>query len=47
MQADEILVLKDNAVEEIGSHQELLARDGSYRRIYELQAGNVKPGNPS
>jgi ATP-binding cassette subfamily B protein len=42
MQADEILVLKDNAVEEIGSHQELLARNGSYRRIYELQAGTVK-----
>jgi ATP-binding cassette subfamily B protein len=42
MQADEILVLKDNAVEEIGSHEELLARDGSYRRIYELQAGSVK-----
>jgi ATP-binding cassette subfamily B protein len=42
MQADEILVLKDNVVEEIGSHEELLARDGSYRRIYELQAGSVK-----
>jgi ATP-binding cassette subfamily B protein len=45
MQADEILVLKDNAVEEIGSHQELLARDGSYRRIYDLQAGNKEAGS--
>jgi ATP-binding cassette subfamily B protein len=39
MHADRILVLKDGTVEEIGSHQELLARNGSYRRIFELQAG--------
>jgi ATP-binding cassette subfamily B protein len=38
MMADEILVLKDGAVEEIGSHRELLARNGSYRRIFELQS---------
>jgi ATP-binding cassette subfamily B protein len=40
MQADNILVLKDGEVEEFGSHRELLARDGSYRRIFELQSGN-------
>jgi ATP-binding cassette subfamily B protein len=40
MQADEILVLKDGEVEEIGSHQELLARQGSYRRIFDIQSGN-------
>jgi ATP-binding cassette subfamily B protein len=39
MHADRIMVLKDGRVEETGSHQELLARDGSYRRIFELQAG--------
>ncbi|MDR3166578.1 MAG: ABC transporter ATP-binding protein/permease [Treponema sp.] len=40
MMADEILVLKDGSVEEIGSHRELLAREGSYRRIFELQRGD-------
>ncbi|MDR0494926.1 MAG: ABC transporter ATP-binding protein/permease [Treponema sp.] len=39
MQADKILVLKDGTVEEIGSHEELLKNDGSYRRIFELQRG--------
>ncbi|MDR2101618.1 MAG: ABC transporter ATP-binding protein/permease [Treponema sp.] len=39
MMADEILVLKDGAVEEIGSHRELLTHNGSYRRIFELQKG--------
>ena len=39
MQADKILVLKDGLVEELGSHEELLKRDGSYRRIYDLQRG--------
>jgi ATP-binding cassette subfamily B protein len=39
MHADRIMVLKDGTVEETGTHQELLARDGSYRRIFELQAG--------
>jgi ATP-binding cassette subfamily B protein len=39
MQADQILVLKDGGVEEIGSHQELLANHGSYRRIFDLQKG--------
>jgi ATP-binding cassette subfamily B protein len=39
MQADQILVLKDGEVEEIGSHQELIAGNGSYRRIFDLQRG--------
>jgi ATP-binding cassette subfamily B protein len=39
MQADQILVLKDGEVEERGTHQELITRQGSYRRIYELQRG--------
>jgi ATP-binding cassette subfamily B protein len=41
MQADQILVLKDGEIEELGTHQELLAREGSYRRIFELQKGDV------
>ena len=39
MQADKILVLIDGTVEDIGSHEELLKRGGSYRRIYDLQRG--------
>jgi ATP-binding cassette subfamily B protein len=40
MQADQILVLKDGTVEELGSHAELMARNGTYRRIFDLQSGN-------
>ena len=35
--ADTILVLHRGVVRERGSHQELLAADGLYRRLYELQ----------
>ncbi|MDR0443855.1 MAG: ABC transporter ATP-binding protein/permease [Treponema sp.] len=38
MQADQILVLKDGTVEELGSHRELLERGGTYRRIFDMQA---------
>jgi ATP-binding cassette subfamily B protein len=37
MQADKILVLKNNSVEDIGSHNELIKRDGTYRKIFEMQ----------
>jgi ATP-binding cassette subfamily B protein len=37
MQADEILVLRDGRIEEMGSHEELLALNGSYRRIFDMQ----------
>lgn len=35
--ADNILVMHRGAIHEQGSHQELLAADGLYRRLYELQ----------
>ncbi len=35
--ADRIIVLKDGVVVEEGTHDELLAEDGEYARIYELQ----------
>ncbi len=35
--ADRIVVLKDGAVAEAGTHAELLALDGEYARIYDLQ----------
>jgi len=37
MRADAIMVLKDGAVEEMGSHQQLYERGGIYRRICDLQ----------
>ncbi len=38
MQADKILVLDQGRIVQQGSHQQLLAQDGIYRRIYQLQA---------
>jgi ATP-binding cassette subfamily B protein len=42
LRADRILALHKGAVRESGTHAELVARDGLYRRLYELQFG-VKP----
>jgi ATP-binding cassette subfamily B protein len=39
MKADVIMVLEEGKVEEIGSHAELVEKDGIYRRIYDLQSG--------
>jgi len=36
--ADQILVMHRGEIRERGSHQELIARDGLYRRLYELQS---------
>jgi subfamily B ATP-binding cassette protein MsbA len=35
--ADRILVLQEGRIVEEGSHSELLARDGVYRHLYDLQ----------
>lgn len=37
MGADKIMVLHQGKIEEMGTHGELLERDGIYRRIYEIQ----------
>jgi len=35
--ADQILVMKDGTIAERGTHEELIARDGLYREIYDLE----------
>ncbi len=35
--ADKIIVLRDGMIEDIGTHKELISRDGYYREVYELQ----------
>ena len=37
MRADQILVLEDGKVAQLGSHQELIAHPGIYRQIYDIQ----------
>lgn len=37
LKADEILVVKDGTITEQGSHEQLLARGGTYRELYETQ----------
>ncbi len=37
LKADRILVVKDGVIQEQGSHDELLALDGTYRELYETQ----------
>ncbi len=38
MNADQILVLDRGRVAQLGTHQELIAQDGIYKRIYEMQS---------
>lgn len=35
--AEKILVLTENGIEESGSHQELIAKNGIYKKLYEIQ----------
>ncbi|MBZ0266902.1 ABC transporter ATP-binding protein/permease [bacterium] len=42
--ADRILVFEDGAVEQDGTHEELMTRQGAYRRLWELQ-GSLADGD--
>jgi ABC-type multidrug transport system fused ATPase/permease subunit len=41
--ADRIVVLENGTVEDIGSHEDLMTRLGTYRRLYELQFAEAEP----
>jgi ATP-binding cassette subfamily B protein len=42
--ADKIIVLHKGEIREMGTHQELLARDGIYRKLYKLQYKDQEVG---
>ena len=39
--ADEIVVITADGIEERGTHEQLLARDGLYKSLYEYQFKNL------
>jgi subfamily B ATP-binding cassette protein MsbA len=41
--ADRIVVLENGSISDAGSHEDLLARLGTYRRLYELQFVDLEP----
>ena len=41
LKADRILVVKDGKIAESGTHEELLARGGAYRELYETQVRQI------
>jgi|GEM_PF-2842231 len=38
MQADQILVLENGRLAQLGDHAQLVAEDGIYRRVYKMQS---------
>ncbi|MFI5111365.1 MAG: ABC transporter ATP-binding protein [Terriglobales bacterium] len=41
--ADRIVVLENGAISDIGSHEDLMTRLGTYRRLYDLQFVDLEP----
>jgi ATP-binding cassette, subfamily B, bacterial MsbA len=39
--ADRIVVIENGTIAEMGAHDELMNRFGTYRRLYELQFANA------
>ena len=47
LSADQIVVMDQGEIKEIGTHAELLAKSGHYRRLYDLQFNRVASGEAS
>jgi subfamily B ATP-binding cassette protein MsbA len=45
--ADRIIAMEDGRLKETGTHAELLARDGLYRRLYEMQFAQEEEVSPA
>lgn len=45
--AHRIIVLTDDGIAEMGTHEELLGRDGPYRRLYHAQEDGYLPPDPT
>jgi len=45
--ADRIVVLDSGRIADIGTHEDLLSRLGTYRRLYDLQFLDVEPSRMS
>jgi subfamily B ATP-binding cassette protein MsbA len=42
--ADRIVVIENGTIADIGMHEELMNKLGTYRRLYELQFADIEPG---
>ena len=47
LSADQIVVMDQGEVKEVGTHAELLAKSGHYRRLYDLQFNRLSSGETS
>jgi subfamily B ATP-binding cassette protein MsbA len=49
--ADRIVVIENGAIADIGAHEDLMTKLGTYRRLYELQFADfeqkLEPAQPS
>jgi subfamily B ATP-binding cassette protein MsbA len=45
--ADKIIVLENGGIGEMGTHEQLLARGGTYRRLYDIQFRDIEESAPT